>query len=443
MRKRLLALAAAGAALTMAGISPAYAHDGHDGHGGDSAQSSGSTITTRAQGKTVFLGASLSGAQEVSDAGAPGVGDSDGKAVALVRVKGDRVTFALQWKGIGAPTLGHIHAGNAGTNGDVKVKLFLSPMPDTVNAAAGQTTVEDPALAAQLRSNPKSFYVNLHSKEFPKGAVRGQLQKLSKAVNPLDIIDGGKLRALADGSQEVPKDAKSKVGDPDGRAVAFLHPNGTEADYSMAWVNIEPPILGHIHKGVLGKNGDVQVPLFKTPVPDQIFAISGAVPDQDPAVLQRIAKTPSNYYANIHTDEFSDGAVRGQLFDGRKGQDDSGQEDNQGGDNGQNNGGQNDDQGNGNGNQGADEPKPVKGNILLFDDPGTFSEDNASQGVSGEGCQNVGRPGIASALQVSQPVKIWSGRDCTGESKIVNGNILDLGTIGFDDKISSVFFGEF
>jgi len=33
----------------------------------------------------------------------------------------------------------------------------------------------DPALIKQIRDEPKGFYLNIHTAEFPGGAVRGQL----------------------------------------------------------------------------------------------------------------------------------------------------------------------------------------------------------------------------------------------------------------------------
>ncbi|MGP3983367.1 CHRD domain-containing protein [Streptomyces sp. KR80] len=332
MRRRILTLAAAAVTLGTVGVSPALAHGEHGGHGSHSGTArpgtshsdhadSGSdgadgtaTPTTPARGPSVFLTATLSGAKEVPTSGGPAVDDPDGKAVALVHVKGDRVAFALRYKNIGAPTLGHIHQGEAGANGAVKVALFGSAMPDTVRAAAGQVSVTDAGLAEQLRTNPAGFYINLHSKEFPGGAVRGQLRPLHKPVNPLAFIKGGKIRALSDGDQEVPKTDTSKVGDPDGLALTFLRPKGSRVDYSLAWVNIAPPTLGHIHQGEFGKNGDVQFNLFNNPVPQNIFAVSGTLTDQDPEVVERIRKNPSDYYSNLHTTEFPDGAVRGQLF---------------------------------------------------------------------------------------------------------------------------------
>jgi hypothetical protein len=241
------------------------------------------------------------------------VGDRDGKATALVEIKGERVIFALQWSGIAAPTLGHIHQGKAGANGAVKVPLFTTAMPATVTAAAGTVSVTDAQLAQDIRTNPAGFYVNLHSAEFPGGAVRGQLKPVGKRINPLQIIRGGKPRALANGHQEVPAADGKAVGDPDGYAVSFLQLKGSSVDYSLAWVKIGAPILGHVHQGVFGQNGPVKISLFTTPVPQGIFAISGTVSEVDPALVNEVRRNPIGFYANLHTQEFPGGAVRGQF----------------------------------------------------------------------------------------------------------------------------------
>jgi predicted lipoprotein with Yx(FWY)xxD motif len=77
-------------------------------------------------------------------------------------------------------------------------------------------------------------------------------------------------------------------------------------------------------------------------------------------------------------------------------------------------------------------------NAVLFDDK-NFA-DNGSQGVSGTGCQNVSRVGVASSIQTDGSLKIWTGANCTGTSKVISGSVNDLSTIGFDDKIASIRF---
>src|SRR5439155_18207518 len=267
----------------------------------------------RARLKPLFLEARLDGRQEVPVPGKPPVGDPKGSATGIVRVQGDRVTFAFSWKGISAPTLGHIHQGGVGVNGDVKVPLFGTPMPDTVTAAAGVLTVSDPAIADALRANPSGFYLNLHTKEFPGGAVRGQLSKLNRPADLLGLLEGGVEKAFLSGDNEVPVAGGPAVGDPTGRAVAFIRPDDTRIGYSFACLGIAPT-LGHIHKAPVGVNGPVVVPLFTTPVPSTIFAISGTVTGLDAALVKDIRSQPAAFYANLHTAQFPGGAVRGQLF---------------------------------------------------------------------------------------------------------------------------------
>jgi hypothetical protein len=267
----------------------------------------------RAKLKPVFLEAKLDGRQEVPVPGKPAVGDPKGSATAIIRVQGNRVTFAFSWKGISAPTLGHIHQGVAGVNGDVKVALFATPMPDTVTAAAGILTVNDPATADALRANPAGFYLNLHTKEFPGGAVRGQLTKLNYHANLLSLLHGGVEKAFLSGDQEVPVAGGPSVGDPTGRAVTFITARDTQVQYSFAWVGISPT-LGHIHKAPFGANGPVAVPLFSSAIPATVVAVSGTVTGLDPALVKDLNAHPANFYANLHTAQFPGGAVRGQLY---------------------------------------------------------------------------------------------------------------------------------
>jgi len=74
---------------------------------------------------------------------------------------------------------------------------------------------------------------------------------------------------------------------------------------------------------------------------------------------------------------------------------------------------------------------------VLFDDA-NFSDDGASQGVAGAGCQNLARPGVTSSIAAQGSLKLWTGKDCTGESKLIDGDVRDLSTVGFDDKLVSV-----
>ncbi|QDQ15485.1 hypothetical protein [Streptomyces spectabilis] len=76
--------------------------------------------------------------------------------------------------------------------------------------------------------------------------------------------------------------------------------------------------------------------------------------------------------------------------------------------------------------------------VILFDNP-RFQD--PAQGVAGPGCQNVARPKVASSLSADGSLKLWSRPNCKGESKVVSGDVADLGSVGFDNKVSSIAFG--
>ncbi|MEU7907430.1 CHRD domain-containing protein [Actinoplanes sp. NPDC049118] len=121
------------------------------------------------------FGAFMSGDQEVPTAGGPAVGDKDGRAAGFVSPRNRSLNYSFAWAKISEPTLGHIHRGNKGANGAVVVPLFGTAMPDGVVAASGTVHDVDSDLLAEIKRNPRGFYLNLHTKEQPGGAVRGQL----------------------------------------------------------------------------------------------------------------------------------------------------------------------------------------------------------------------------------------------------------------------------
>ena len=129
------------------------------------------------------LVAGLNGANEF-----PGPGDPDGRGLALVETRRERVCFALGWTGIAPPIFAHIHVGAAGVAGPVVVLFFDVPelaatppasLPATVAAAGGCVGGQDPALLRDIRRHPASYYANIHNLDFVPGAIRGQLRRLT------------------------------------------------------------------------------------------------------------------------------------------------------------------------------------------------------------------------------------------------------------------------
>ena len=256
--------------------------------------------------RVTVLSANLRGAKEV-----PGPGDPDGHARAVLRLSGDQVCFALRWSGITAPNAAHIHLGGPNVAGPVVVPFFGDPagpsvIPDTVSSVRGCVTA-DPALVAAIARHPSAYYTNIHTPDFPAGAVRGQLHRGGQ-----DLGVPRQLRARLLGAKEVPP------ADLDGRGRAFVRARGDTVCFEVRWRNLAPVVAAHIHVGARGVNGPVVVPFFGDPAgppvfPAEVSGADGCIHDLDRGLVRAIREHPRRYYVNLHTTEFRAGAIRGQL----------------------------------------------------------------------------------------------------------------------------------
>jgi F0F1-type ATP synthase membrane subunit c/vacuolar-type H+-ATPase subunit K len=119
------------------------------------------------------LFATLAGAAEVGADGQRHAGDPDGWGGAVVTVKGAQVCFGMTVNLVAAPVAAHIHEGHPSENGPVVVTL-VAPTTGDPGASSGCTTVAMD-LADRIRQHSHDFYVNVHTADFPGGAIRGQL----------------------------------------------------------------------------------------------------------------------------------------------------------------------------------------------------------------------------------------------------------------------------
>ena len=114
----------------------------------------------------VQLSAGLSGDAEVGDPG-----DPEGTGSATVDIDSDtnEVCFQITHSGTEDPVAAHIHEAVSGDNGGVVVDFDWA-----TNGGAGCVD-GDPAVVSSILADPSGFYVNVHTAEFPAGAIRGQL----------------------------------------------------------------------------------------------------------------------------------------------------------------------------------------------------------------------------------------------------------------------------
>jgi CHRD domain len=125
------------------------------------------TSALPADAATLRLFSRMSGENEV-----PGPGDPDGAGVTVVDISSNgRVCVELAFNGIKPPTGFHIHQGSETEAGPVVID-FTSLIP-----TRGGCVEADPALVQQIRDHPAGFYTNVHTEQFPLGAIRGQLRR--------------------------------------------------------------------------------------------------------------------------------------------------------------------------------------------------------------------------------------------------------------------------
>jgi CHRD domain-containing protein len=220
-------------------------------------------------------------------------GDPVATGTAAVRLRSGQgqACYRIAVKNLPAAVAAHIHNAAAGTAGPVVVPLTT---PNSAGASQGCATVARPLVAAIL-ADPASYYVNVHTGEFPAGAVRGQLTGTSTAslgtVFALDLKGTSEPNAT-------------------GTAVLRFRQDAGMACYRLHVANVTLPTVGaHIHRGAAGGNGPVVIPFN---APGAAGDASGCA-SADAALVNDILANPAGYYVNVHTKEHPAGAIRAQL----------------------------------------------------------------------------------------------------------------------------------
>ena len=118
------------------------------------------------QAATSTVHADLKGSSEVPPTGSSGAGTMDGTFDAGT----GKLVYTVTWSGLtGDATMAHFHGpAPVGKNAGVEIVIGTAP----VSPAHGEATLTK-AQAAELAGG--TMYVNVHSKKFPKGEIRGQV----------------------------------------------------------------------------------------------------------------------------------------------------------------------------------------------------------------------------------------------------------------------------
>jgi hypothetical protein len=257
-----------------------------------------SLTTATAFGQT--LGAVLTAAGEVPPTTSPGFGN----ATVVFDSTRQNIMVTVTVANLGSPiTASHIHRGAARTNGPVLIAF--TPLASFNNGTLTGTFPIDPAVvtAAEILQNPGNFYVNVHTQEFPNGAIRGQLSAATGTVF--------KFAADMRGSNETPPNSSTATGS----ALVTVDTSNNTLTFDIATTGIGNPTLAHIHPGAAGVAGNPLITFATSSAAFTNGRTSGTVSiaTLDATQLNNLLTNPSAFYVNVHSSAFGGGEIRGQL----------------------------------------------------------------------------------------------------------------------------------
>lgn len=182
----------------------------------------------------------------------------------------------------------------------------VSSPPATPESTGGQTpsrptvpVASVPATSSAVRPSP--------STSLPPTTVP-VVTKAPKSPPPGGAGRGPeRRRATLTGALVVPG-----PGDPDGSGAASIELNAEKGELcsTLTLSDISPPTAIHLHQAPQGQTGPV---VLELPPPPEVAPPASVCVRVASDLARKLREDPAGYYLEVHTREFSDGAIRGQI----------------------------------------------------------------------------------------------------------------------------------
>ena len=193
---------------------------------------------------------------------------------------------------------------DTGTQGD-HVQPRTEALPADGSAAVGPDRIDGPPYRSGAKAAPRPATTLAPRRAPTVPAADGQSSPdVTTAAPPPPPAKRG-FSADLSGAMDA-----QTAGDPDGhgKAVLDVDPAKNELCLTVDVVGIDPITAVHLHAGPLGASG-ADVATFTVPSGGPS---AGCVTVTEELVT-KIETEPENHYVDLHTTEFHDGALRGQL----------------------------------------------------------------------------------------------------------------------------------
>ncbi len=238
----------------------------------------------------ISFDASLNGAQQV-----PMV-TTNGKGAASFTASYDldSIRYDVVVDGLSGPIqAAHLHNAAVNNAGPVVFDLAAGINGNRITGYITSATQGD--LIELLEGN---MYLNVHTAANPNGEVRGQVYRYMRE---------GYTIAL-DGGQQVPANGSSATG-----AGIVSVDRGQSNAHVMFVTNAQMVQAAHFHKGVVGTNGPVLFDFSGMIVQNGVFTYLKGTDATPFTVANSVQLRNDSLYLNVHTTDFANGEVRGQV----------------------------------------------------------------------------------------------------------------------------------
>jgi hypothetical protein len=196
----------------------------------------------------------------------------------------------------GAVSGAHLHTGAMGVSGGVAINLS-SGIISTGNGILYKGAVTPSQINMMINDG---IYFNAHTSANPNGEVRGQLVPFARYTGAV-CLNGG---------QEVPTSTSTATG---GGIVSVSRDMSNAHVMYVASGLSSAETSTHIHNGVMGVSGGVAYDLSSAYMNNGVFTYLKST-DASPFTMAAAHKDlADSLYINIHTTNFPNGEVRGQI----------------------------------------------------------------------------------------------------------------------------------